>query len=537
MLRLQGDTLRWGEEDRRAMTKILGADNAVKLRAPYNPSIIKLADRKQVELSMKLKKKLDSEILYREQLEPLKKFTDFTPQSPLEKRYFKHQRADLAYIRNTQFSAYLLAHDPGVGKTLLAIRWAALLGAKRILTITPNSAKEQWYDAWINWWLMPDMVERMPEPTIVDGSTADQVLKAQKNGIVIGHWESLVHARIGYMQKPWDLVIADEAHNAQNRKAQRTETLHDLDAKYRMALTAHPYTNSPDDFFAILKFLYPNRYSSFWRYWEMHVDYDPKPFGGYSVNGARRPHLLAWEIAPFTLRRTKKSLGWTPPSILKRHVDLTRKGRREYDRMRKEFFIEIAGREKQLCIPSDLARVTRMRQYLIDPGILGGTEPSPKYPVVFEILRELTGPPVIFTEFKQAAYRLDQFLRKHGKIKRLAHINGDVHGADRDANRKWFVQGKLDALIVVTKAGGEALNLGGHGYTIVLDLPWTPRGWEQLLGRVDRPTEGTGKIVPVTAFPILVRDSYETKKMKLELERKHKDFSKVFVSDVKELFA
>lgn len=518
------------------MTKILGADNAVKLSAPYNPSILKLAERRGLELSNRAHKSLRWELTQRELFAGVKKLKDFAPQGPLEKHYFKHQRADIAYIRETQYKAYLLAHDPGVGKTLLAIRWAALLGAKRILTITPNSAKDQWKDAWINWWLQPDMVERMPEPTIVDGSTADQVAAAAKSGIVIGHWESLVHARIGYLQQPWDLVIADEAHNAQNRHAQRTETLHDLDAKYRMALTAHPYTNSPDDFFAILKFLYPQRYSSFWRYWEMHVDYDPKPFGGYQVNGARRPNLLRWEIAPFTLRRTKKSLGWTPPAIIKRTVNLSNKARKEYDRMRKQFFIELEGRDKQLCIPSDLARVTRMRQYLIDPGILGGSEPSAKYPVVLEVIQELNGPPVIFTEFKQAAYRLEKFLRKNG-LKQLAHINGDVRGRDRDRNKKLFVRGKLDALLVVTKAGGEALNLGGHGYVIVLDLPWHPRGWQQLLGRVDRPEERTGKLVPVTAYPILIRDSYETMKMKLDIERKHKDYSRVFVSDIKELFA
>lgn len=518
------------------MTKILGADNAVKLSAPYNPSILKLAERRGVELSNRADRSLRWELQQRDLLNPLKKLKDFAPQSPLEKDYFKHQRADLAYIRETQYKAYLLAHDPGVGKTLLAIRWAALLGARRILTITPNSAKEQWRDAWVNWWLQPDMVEQMPEPTIVEGSTADQVVAATKNGIVIGHWESLVHARIGYLQKPWDLVIADEAHNAQNRHAQRTETLHALDAKYRMALTAHPYTKSPDDFFSILKFLYPDRYSSFWRFWEMHVDYDPQPFGGYQVNGARRPKLLRWEIAPFTLRRTKKSLGWTPPAIIKRTVELTRKARKEYDRMRKQFFIELEGRENQLCIPSDLARVTRMRQYLIDPGILGGSEPSAKYPVVLEIINELNGPPVIFTEFKQAAYRLHKYLVKH-RGGAFGHINGDIKGKDRELARRLFVQGKLDALIVVTKAGGEALNLGGHGYTIVLDLPWHPRGWQQLLGRIDRPTEGSGKLVPVTAYPILIRDSYETKKMKLQIEERHKDFSRVFVSDIKELFA
>lgn len=99
-----------------------------------------------------------------------------------------------------------------------------------------------------------------------------------------------------------------------------------------------------------------------------------------------------------------------------------------------------------------------------------------------------------------------------------------------------FLRGKYQAVIIMIQVGGTALNFGKYGYVIGLDFPWNPKDLEQPEGRVDRPEEGTGKMVPTTADWLCVKDSYEERMMQRILD-KRTDFAKVFtVSGAKELF-
>ena len=208
---------------------------------------------------------------------------------------------------------------------------------------------------------------------------------------------------------------------------------------------------------------------------------------------------------------------------------LSRKGQAEYKRLRKQFFVKLRaheGQTKVLAIPSVLARLTRMRQYAVDPGILGAKEQSVKYPIVYDLIRELDGrPPVIFTMWRQSAERLKAYLEQR-KL-RIGLVVGGM-GSKKVNRVKWkFLDGKYDAVIIMIKVGGTSLNFGKYGTIIYLDHPWNQRDVEQTEGRVRRPEEGTGKIVPATSYHILVAGTYE-EKMLVKRTDKHEDFAKVF---------
>jgi SNF2 family DNA or RNA helicase len=541
--------IRWDREDVRLMAKIIGSEHAVIGRnqrhgwSPPLPSILKLASSKGAILSRAARSVLKDEEARRDFIQELKSLADASIPDASASKFFAHQRADLHLMYATNFPAYLLAHQPGVGKTLVAIRYAEHVGARRIAIITPNAAKDQWADEIMRW-----SDDSMPA-RIVDGTVRAQIriIKREQHrklfpSWTIGHWESLVHAREGWLDTPWDMVILDEAQHISNRQAQRTDTAHAmaLRSKYRLALSGHPFTNSTHELFSILKFLYPKLYTSFWRWAHLQIQIDEGAFGGLDLSEPRRPSLLKWEIAPFVLRRTKKQVWPNLPAItrVRRMAVLSSSGRREYDKLRKQFFVELKahkGEKNILAIPSVLARITRLRQYLIDPGILGAKEPSVKYPIIHELIQDMDGkPPVIFTMYRRAAMRLQTYLRKRGvRVKVLA---GGMKRKTKSLKRQ-FLNGHLDAIIILISVGGTALNFGKYGYVIHLDLPWNPRDYEQTEGRVDRPVEGTGKLVPVTSYRVIVKDSYE-ERMEDKNRDKHADFSKVFsVNDAKELFA
>src|SRR5436190_3435261 len=533
MLRLQEGGITWEREDVRMMAKILGSEFAViPIKrdygwAPRVMSILKLAHKQGMIMSPKAERVLERAKEHVEYVRKLKQREDFKQlDDPLASRMFRHQRADMSILHELKLPGVMLTSEAGVGKTPVIIRWAEYLEAVRNMIIVPNTAKEQWAGEIERW-----STRKLPIE-ILEGTTKNQIaqIKGTKRGWVIGHWESLVHAREGWLAKPWDLAALDELQFIQNRNAQRTKTIHKLKAEWRVACGAHPYANSVAELFSSLKFLYPELYPSFWRWANMHIDIEEGAFGGLDLSSPKRSKLLKWEIEPFTIRRLWKDVWPNLPPITRVQctAHLTAKGQKEYQKLRTKFFAEMEahhGEKKILAIPSVLARITRMRQYLVDPEVLGASERSVKYPIVYELIKELEWrPPVIFTMWRETAKRLKKFL-EHKKLK----IGLVVGGMGRKVNRvkKKFLRGMYDAVIIMIKVGGTSLNFGKYGTIIYLDHPWNHRDIEQTEGRVRRPEEGTGKLVPCTSYHIIVADSYEEHMLETRTG-KRKDFAKVF---------
>jgi SNF2 family DNA or RNA helicase len=524
--------LRWHSTDVMAMARIIGPELAQQRTATLLPSVLRLAQRHKLLLSDTARTALTNADADTQHARRVRRVDDVAPRTALERRAFPHQRVALHFFKQMARPSYLLADDVGVGKTLSSMLWAHSLRVKRVLVICLNSAKAQWAG---------ELQRFLGQPSvIVQGTRLEQQrIAATRQGWVIGHMESLVHAASGYTRRPWDLIILDEAHYFQNPKAQPTETLFALDSTYRVALSAHPYARI-DHLFSLLRFLYPERYTSFWRFFHQHILADPQPFGGFEIVGARRPKLLQWELAPFTLRRTRTQVKPTLPVIARvpRVLTLPANARAEYQRLRKQFFVELDagdGRTKTIPILNALARTTRLRQYLVDPALIGGATKSVKYPEVAALLDEIRTPTVVFSMFEQAATRLAAFLT--AQKKRVRVLSGKVPAQKREPLKQQFLRGELDALIVVTQAGSASLNLGRYGYVIGLDVPWTSRDLEQMEGRVDRPDAETGLSIPTTAFYPLIEDSYE-ERMLAKLQQGKAYFQEVFtVNDLKELFA
>jgi SNF2 family DNA or RNA helicase len=536
MMRLVRGRLRWQRADILALARVVGDEAAYSQQAPANAAIARLAQGKGVQLSPRVAGLLERVRASHALAHQLRQATDAPVVYKNERRAWPHQRAALQYFRRMALPAYLVADKTGVGKTLQALLWARNIAhSERTLIITKNILKEQWAAD------IREFISAQDSITIVDGTIAQQTELAKSDAPwVIGHWQSLNNAIHGYLDKPWDAIILDEAHYITNPKAYRSESAYLLRAPHRMAMTANPFSKNPAELNGILRFLYPKIYKSYWRFFHMHVRATPRPFGGFTVDGARRPKLMRWEIAPFTLMRTKQQVFPSLPRIARERIPvrLSKRGLKEYDRLRKAVFAELdalEGGSKYVPIINDLVRVTRLRQYLIDPAIIGGRELSVKYPAILDLLDTIRDPTVVFTQYKKAAVRLGPYLQQHGKT--VEYIHGGIKKTQVPDIKRRFQAGRIDALVVVADSGDTGLNLGGFGYVVALDLPWTVRGLEQYEGRVDRPQERTGKLVPTTSYRVIVEDSYEPK-MERRLVNQDNTVKSVFtISDLRELFA
>lgn len=172
----------------------------------------------------------------------------------------------------------LLAFDTGVGKTYCAIAAAEKLiedgEVDTCLLVVPAGLKWQWAEALAKFTDLPTRTkkfkgEKLTVPdqryaAIIDGTPvqrAKQYRAAREsdlcNYVIIGFDNVSSDARDVRRIKP-DMAVIDEASGIKTLDAKRTIEIKDrVVCKWRMALTATPIDNRPDELFSIMEWVDP----------------------------------------------------------------------------------------------------------------------------------------------------------------------------------------------------------------------------------------------------------------------------------------
>jgi len=189
---------------------------------------------------------------------------------------------------------FLLADDPGAGKTIMAgllLKEMKIRGlVKRTLIITPASLSFQW---------QRELKDKFRENFEIVRS---DILRAnygsnpwqEKNQVITSvSWVSRIDdAKESLLRSQWDLIIVDEAHKMSAASRDKTTLAYDLGAElgkrtdHYLLMTATPHKGDPDNFCLFLELLDRDVYG------------DVK-----SLEEAMRR-----QEAPFYLRRVKEAL-------------------------------------------------------------------------------------------------------------------------------------------------------------------------------------------------------------------------------------
>ncbi|HYO37160.1 MAG TPA: DEAD/DEAH box helicase, partial [Geodermatophilus sp.] len=148
---------------------------------------------------------------------------------------------------------FLLADEPGLGKTAQALLAAEAAGAYPLLAVVPNVVKTNWARE-VGLWIPNRSV------TVVhgDGDTVDGFAD-----VVVVNYEVL-DRHVGWIGDfGFRGMVVDEAHFIKNKTSQRSQHVLELSARIRervpqpllMALTGTPLINDIEDFRAIWQFL------------------------------------------------------------------------------------------------------------------------------------------------------------------------------------------------------------------------------------------------------------------------------------------
>jgi SNF2 family DNA or RNA helicase len=284
------------------------------------------------------------------------------------------------------------------------------------------------------------------------------------------------------------LVIADEAHYAQNEASKRTKELKALadheNCLGTWLLTGTPIKNGrPINLFPLLQITQHPLAADSWEFQKYYCNAHHKAVGSKSIwdnTGAAHLDELSKKTEDVILRRKKAECLDLPPK-LRSLVPILLEGeagknyRQEIDRHISEY----RDREKR-------GEVKEGAEALVTINALRKIGSLYKVPAAIEYTAELLEQGqavVIFTEYLESAKALYTAL---SEVSTCELLTGETKQEDRQAIVDRFQAGTSKIFIGTIKAGGVGLTLTAANQVILVDRPWTPGDADQAEDRCYR---------------------------------------------------
>ena len=419
---------------------------------------------------------------------------------------------------------FLLADEPGLGKTAQALLAAESADAYPLLVVVPNVVKTNWAREAGLW-----TPHRTATVVQGDGHTVDGFAD-----IVVVNYEVL-DRHVGWMEGfGFRGMVVDEAHFIKNKASQRSQHVLELSERIRartprpllMALTGTPLINDIEDFLAIWQFLG----------W---ID-DSKPLGELmdsleetALTPADPGFYAAARRAVIDrgiVRRRKVDVAADIParriadipveldgpagrSIRKAEQDLAR-------RMVKRYQTALASRSSGNGVEGiDLDVVRRVARAELKDASAGETGEN-----VFSMMRRIgqakaglavdyaaqlarsAGKVVFFAKHVDVMDAAEESLTRQGV--RFSSIRGDQTPSVRQKNIDAFVEDPDVAVAVCSlTAAGVGINLQVASNLVLAELSWTDAEQTQAIDRSHR----IGQSEPVTAWRIIAAQTLDAR--------------------------
>jgi superfamily II DNA or RNA helicase len=419
---------------------------------------------------------------------------------------------------------FLLADEPGLGKTAEALLAAEAANAFPLLVVVPSVVKTNWAREAARW-----TPKRAATVVQGDGQTVDGFAD-----IVVLNYEVL-DRHVGWLGDfGFRGMVVDEAHFIKNKNSQRSQHVLALSERIRsrtarpllMALTGTPLINDIDDFRAIWQFLG----------W---ID-DSKPLGELAdaledtgLTPADRGFYTAARQCVIDLgivRRRKLDVAADIParriadlpvelegpagrSIRAAERDLTRRMVAQYERA-------LANRSADLRVEGiDYDLVRRVARAELKDAMTAQSGEN-----VFTMMRRIgqakaelaadyaaqlarsTGKVVFFAKHVDVMDAAEETFARQGV--RFSSIRGDQTPKARQANIDAFVNDPDVAVAVCSlTAAGVGINLQVASNIVLAELSWTDAEQTQAIDRSHR----IGQAEPVTAWRIIAAQTIDTR--------------------------
>lgn len=427
-------------------------------------------------------------------------------------RPYQQEALDHFLAEDNPYKHHFLGDEMGLGKTYVGTKYAVdTYEGKPILVVAPLTGV---VDSWVEHFeLLTDFkVKRINTKSKKYRAQSIDSFESSEAQVFVMHPEGLRIEEERLDDFDWGLMIIDESHRIKNRKTKTFAAAKHVgrNADHRLALTGTPVMNRPDELWAQLNWLYPNKKSrldagmkyhfhkllnSYWRFYKRFLEYEVDDYLGYhTVKGTRHEDELRELLDPFYMRRLKRNVLTELPSKQYQtyYVDLHPKQRRAYDDMRKSLIAWIGEKEDSpIVAPVVIAQLVRLQQFALAFGQVNDDnkmlldEPSTKLDMLMEILED--APDKQFVVFSTSKQMVDLAEARMKKVDiPVAKITGDIKSHLRSKVIKEFREGERRVFIATIGAGGTGLNLQNADTAIFLDRDWSPANNLQAEDRIHR---------------------------------------------------
>lgn len=448
--------------------------------------------------------------------------------APVGRSLMPHQ-AQLVEAARGGHREFLLADEPGLGKTAQSLLAASVADAYPLLCVVPNVVKTNWAQEVARW--TPGR-----RATVISGDGED--VDAFADVFIINY--EILDRHMGWLQRlGLRGMVVDEAHFIKNPASQRSRLVLQLatamraqipgDSPLLMALTGTPLINSVDDFKAIWHFLgwiedlpgNPGEYRPTQRLFDRLDETKLLPPDTGFLAAARRVVIDLGIV-----RRRKIDVAKSLPSkrVVDIPIELDSDEGASIRRAEKLLVERLLGRYSRMLAAADLAPETIDVQKLrmVARHEVEESKASSAGESIFTMLHRIgvakaelaaqytaqlahsVGKVVFFAKHVEALDRAEAAFAAEGV--RTVSIRGEQSRASRDAAIRAF-QTDPDVKVVVCSllAAGVGLNLQVASDVVLAELSWTAAEQTQAVDRVHR----IGQDTPVTAWRILASQTID----------------------------
>ena len=417
----------------------------------------------------------------------------------MPKGLFYYQEEAVKYIEKKK-GRVLLADEPGLGKTIMALAWLSMHPeARPVIIVCPAVVKINWRRE-ANKWIKGESV------ALLTGRTPDpKVIKDKK--IIIVNYDILANfkkVRVPGGTRKWrdkwqmagnswvqellkikpKAIVVDEVHKIKDNSRQQTKAVTTLvkksKVKHLIMMTGTPILNNPVEIYNTLKLLNPKVVPPFEWYAQRYCKPKRTCWGWEYTGGSNTKELNNKLKSLFMLRRKKKKVLDLPDKCIS-HIKIPISNREDYTKAEDQFFNFVkdyygSGAVRKAAKGGTLVKITYLRQLVANGKIDSGIE------WIRDFLETTNEKLVVFAIHRNV---VDNIVNAFPEIS--VSITGSTSMKNRDEAVQRFQNDDTVKLFVGNiKAAGVGLTLTASRTVAFLELPWTPSELEQAMDRTHR---------------------------------------------------
>jgi len=369
----------------------------------------------------------------------------------------------------------LLAHEMGLGKTLIALWWwKKTPKAHPGLVVCPALAKYVWERECLH--------NLGVRPLVLEGRKSFP-LDMSNAQIVIVNYDVLDHWLPELRRTRFRSIFLDEIHYAKNTRAKRTKAVHKLakGIRYIVAISGTPLLNRPIELFPTLRMLKPGTFRSRYAFANAYCKPRWTPWGWKYDGATRLDDLHKLLTATCMIRRLKTDVLPELPGKIRRVLQVPLLNEGEYQAAQDDFLRWLSKKDPLKAQSAARAETLAKLGYLKRLAARG------KLKAVVNWLNEwLVNYPnekiVVFAIHKP----MIRVLRKRIESKSVV-VDGSVTGRQRKMMVQQFQQDKKTRVFIGNiRAAGIGITLTAANTLAFAELDWVPANHTQAEDRIHR---------------------------------------------------